>query len=137
VKRRASFPFLGHRHCSIVPCSIVPCSFVPFLTHVIFRFMSVNNMTFTNGAGAGGMRVERLLQEKPDAEAMAALDIKPKKEKMINKSKFDAKEQGKISSFSTTSRAGDTRAGKMDFKVRAEEEAPPFPQWGRRSLSIN
>ena len=101
------------------------------------RFMSVNNMTFTNGVGSGGIRVEKLLQEKPDAETMAALDIKPKTQKMVNKSKADGRQQALVSSYGTTSGTAGGRAMKGEYKVRAEEEAPPFPVWGRRELSIN
>ena len=103
------------------------------------RFMSVNNMTFTNGKGSGGIRVEKLLQEKPDAEAMAALDIKPKVEKMVNKAKKDARAEGEVNSFSTTAGAGNTRAGRAVAGGGREddEEECPFPKWGRRPLSIN
>jgi hypothetical protein len=77
------------------------------------------------------------LCEKPDAEAQAVLDIKPKREKMVNKSKSDARSEKQIRSYATTSNNASTRAGKMEFKVQEVEEEPPFPQWGRRPLSIN
>ena len=101
------------------------------------RFMSVNAMTFTNGVGSGGIRAEDLLQEKLGPEAKAALDITPISVKMREKSKNDARTDALVSSFTTNSNAGSSRAYKGEFSIRTKEEtAPKMPDFRRRKIQI-
>ena len=98
--------------------------------------MSVNAMTFTAGQGSGGIRCEDLLSERPSKEAKAALKIKPITKKMVTKSKIDARSDGLLNSFQTTSMASGSRANKVGFKVRMPEEHPAFPNFSRRKVNI-
>ena len=101
------------------------------------RFMSVNAMTFTNGVGSGGLRAEDLLQEKLGPEAKAALDIIPRSVKMREKSKSDSRTDALVSSFTTNSNAGSSRAFKGEFKIRTKFEEPPtMPDFRRRKIQI-
>ena len=97
------------------------------------RFMSINNMTFTAGKGSGGVKVEKLLQEKPTEETRAALDIKPRTEKMVKKSKGDARTDALINSFQTTTQAGAKRVSAGQYDVRGVDERPAFPDFRKRA----
>lgn len=101
------------------------------------RFMSINNMTFTAGVGSGGVKVEKLLQEKPTKETMAVLDIKPKTNKMVKKSKNDARIDGLVNSFQTEQQAGAKRVTNPGFKVRGADAKPPFPDFRKQRLQIS
>ncbi|GMH52404.1 hypothetical protein TL16_g01222 [Triparma laevis f. inornata] len=105
------------------------------------RFMSVNAMTFTAGVGSGGIRCEDLLGEKPSDEAKEALKIKPVKKKMINKSKGDARLDGLINSFETTSAGMAARANVRKARVNPFEgkelgEQLPGVTFHRKAISI-
>ena len=101
------------------------------------RFMSINNMTFTAGEGSGGIKVEKLLQEKPTEETKAALSIKPKTTKMVSKAKCDARDDARINSFQTESQAGSKRVSSGAYDVRGSDDRPSFPDFRRKRLSIS
>ncbi|GMI51111.1 hypothetical protein ScalyP_jg10081 [Parmales sp. scaly parma] len=101
------------------------------------RYMSINNMTFTAGKGSGGIKVEKLLQEKPSDETRKALDIKPKREKMTQKSKSDARTDNLINGYQTNSQASNKRVTAVTFAVRAPEEMPVMLDFRRRKIAIN
>lgn len=79
--------------------------------------------------------------EKPSAEAKEALKIKPVKKKMINKSKGDARLDGLINSFETTSAGMAARANVRKARVNPFEgkelgEQLPGVTFHRKAISI-
>ena len=98
-------------------------------------------VVFASSTGSGGIRCEDLLSEKPSDDAKEALKIKPVKKKMILKSKGDARLDGLINSFETTSagmaaRANVRKANVNPFEGKELGERMPGVTFHRKPVTI-